>query len=102
MNAIEIKKLTKKFKDKVAVNNINLEVKEGELFALLGTNGAGKTTLMKTIVGINKVQSGNIEYNGKEISNQHNRRTNFNISTKTKSESYYEKLVVKSDTKEKK
>ena len=42
MNAIEIKNLTKKFKDKVAVNNINLEVKEGELFALLGTNGAGK------------------------------------------------------------
>lgn len=47
MNAIEIKKLTKKFKDKVAVNNINLEVKEGELFALLGTNGAAKTTTIK-------------------------------------------------------
>ena len=75
MNAIEIKNLTKRFKDKVAVNNINLEVKEGELFALLGTNGAGKTTLMKTIVGINKVQSGNIEYNGKEISNQHAHKT---------------------------
>ena len=47
MNAIEIKNLTKRFKDKVAVNNINLEVKEGELFALLGTNGAGKSTTIK-------------------------------------------------------
>ena len=49
MNAIEIKNLTKKFKDKVAVNNINLEVKKGELFALLGTNGAGKNTTIKII-----------------------------------------------------
>lgn len=49
MNAIEIKNLTKKFKDKIAVNNLNLSIEQGELFALLGVNGAGKTTTIKML-----------------------------------------------------
>ena len=52
MYAIEMKNLTKKFKDKVAVDNINLQIKQGELFALLGTNGAGKTTTIKMLSGL--------------------------------------------------
>ena len=52
MYSIEIKDLTKKYKDKVAVNNLNLKIKEGELFALLGTNGAGKTTTIKMLSGL--------------------------------------------------
>ena len=52
MIAIEIKKLTKKFKDKIAVNGIDLSIKQGELFALLGTNGAGKTTTIKMLSGL--------------------------------------------------
>lgn len=43
MYAIEVEKLTKKFKEKIAVNGIDLKIKAGELFALLGTNGAGKS-----------------------------------------------------------
>ena len=46
---IQITNLTKKYKEKIAVNNINLTIKEGELFALLGTNGAGKTTTIKIL-----------------------------------------------------
>ena len=49
MLAIETNKLTKKFKEKTAVNEINLKINEGELFALLGTNGAGKTTTIKML-----------------------------------------------------
>ena len=64
MNAIEIKNLTKKFKDKVAVNNINLEIKEGELFALLGTNGAGKTTTIKMISTLIMPTSGEVNVLG--------------------------------------
>ena len=44
MNAIIIKELTKKYGKIVAVNNLNLTIEQGELFALLGVNGAGKTT----------------------------------------------------------
>lgn len=49
MNAIQTVCLTKKYKNIVAVDNLNLTVKQGELFALLGTNGAGKTTAIKML-----------------------------------------------------
>ena len=52
MNSIEIKNLTKKYKEKIAVNNINLNIKSGELFSLLGVNGAGKTTTIKMLSGL--------------------------------------------------
>ncbi len=60
MNSIEIKNLTKKYKDKIAVNNMNLNIKEGELFALLGVNGAGKTTTIKMLSGLILPTSGSI------------------------------------------
>ena len=60
MIAIETKKITKKFKDKVAVNEIDLKIKQGELFALLGVNGAGKTTTIKMLSGLILPTSGEI------------------------------------------
>ena len=60
MVAIETKNLTKKFKDKVAVNEINLVIEKGELFALLGVNGAGKTTTIKMLSGLILPTSGDI------------------------------------------
>jgi ABC-2 type transport system ATP-binding protein len=49
MNAIEIRDLTKVYKDRTAVDHLNLTIKEGELFALLGPNGAGKTTTIRML-----------------------------------------------------
>ena len=49
MNAIEIKKLTKRYGERTVVDNLTLEVAEGELFSLLGVNGAGKTTTIKML-----------------------------------------------------
>ncbi len=60
MNSIETKNLTKKFKDKIAVNGIDLKIKQGELFALLGVNGAGKTTTIKMLSGLILPTSGDI------------------------------------------
>ena len=67
MLAIETIKLTKKFKDKIAVNEIDLQINEGELFALLGTNGAGKTTTIKMLSGLILPTSGEIKIENMDI-----------------------------------
>ena len=67
MLAIETKNLTKKFGDKIAVDKINLEIHEGELFALLGTNGAGKTTTIKMLSTLILPTDGEIKISGLDI-----------------------------------
>lgn len=64
MNAIELTNVVKKYKNKTVVNNISLDIKEGELFSLLGTNGAGKTTTIKMISTLIKQNSGTIKVLG--------------------------------------
>ena len=64
---IEIKNVTKKYGDKVAIKNINFNVNDGDIFAFIGHNGAGKTTLIKAIVGIHDFEEGEILINGKSI-----------------------------------
>ncbi len=61
---LEIKNLTKKFGDKVAVGNIDLSVKSGEIYGFLGPNGAGKTTTIKMIVGMLMPDGGSISVDG--------------------------------------
>ena len=58
MDAISIKNLRKEYKDIVAVKGLNLDIKEGELFSLLGVNGAGKTTAIKMLSTLTKPTSG--------------------------------------------
>ncbi len=66
---IEIKKVTKKYGNNIAVNNVSFKVGDGEIFAFIGHNGAGKTTLIKCITGIQEFDSGSILINGKSIKN---------------------------------
>ena len=64
---IEIKNVTKKYGDNVAVNDVTFNVEDGDIFAFIGHNGAGKTTLIKSIVGIHDFDEGEILINGKSI-----------------------------------
>ena len=66
--AIELKGITKTFGSVVANNGVELNVKQGEILALLGENGSGKTTLMNMLSGIYKPDKGQIFVDGKEVS----------------------------------
>ena len=57
---ISIKGITKKFDDYIAVDHIDIEMKEGMVFGLIGTNGAGKSTLLRMICGVTKPDEGEI------------------------------------------
>lgn len=67
MLAIKTENLTKKYKDKVAVNSINLSINDGEMYALLGVNGAGKSTTIKMLSCLIKPTSGDALLNGNSI-----------------------------------
>ena len=65
---IEIKNVSKSYNGKdLALDNVNFEVKDGEIFAFIGHNGAGKTTMIKSITGILSFDSGDILINNKSI-----------------------------------
>ena len=64
---IKTKQLTKKYGKQTVVNKVNLTVKKGRIYGLLGRNGAGKTTIMKMILGLTTTTSGNVEVFGKNI-----------------------------------
>ena len=70
MEAIKTYKLTKCYKDTAAVNKLNLSVKQGELFALLGVNGAGKTTAIKMLSCLTHPTSGDALVGGYSIIKQ--------------------------------
>jgi ABC-2 type transport system ATP-binding protein len=66
MNVIETENLTKKFGDTIAVDNVSMLVKEGEIYGFLGLNGAGKTTMIRLLLGMIKPAEGSCRLFGKE------------------------------------
>ena len=67
MIEIDIKDLTKKYKDVVAVSNLNIQIKKGEIFSLLGTNGAGKTTTIKILSTLLLPSNGEVKINNFDL-----------------------------------
>jgi ABC-2 type transport system ATP-binding protein len=68
-NSIEVINLSKSYKTKNAVNNINFKINENEIVGLLGPNGCGKTTTIGMILGLLKPTNGQVLINGKNIEN---------------------------------
>lgn len=66
-NVIEVKNLTKEYKELKAIDNLSFEVKEGEILGLLGPNGSGKTTTINCILSLLNFKSGSIKIFGKEM-----------------------------------
>jgi len=70
---IETKQLTKIYGEQTVVSTVNLHVKKGRIYGLLGRNGAGKTTIMKTILGLTPITSGEVDVFGKNIKGREKR-----------------------------
>ena len=66
-NVLEIKNVSKKLGKRKVLNNISLEIKEGEIFGFIGPNGAGKTTLIKVMLGLYKMDQGTVKIAGFDI-----------------------------------
>ena len=64
---IKIQNLVKRYGDLVALDHLNLEIQDGEIFGLLGPNGSGKTTAINCILSLLKYDRGTIEIMGKEM-----------------------------------
>lgn len=64
---VEIKNITKKFGNYTAISDINIRVKKGTIFGLIGENGAGKTTLIQCMTGIYKPDQGEVTVNGEAV-----------------------------------
>ena len=64
---INVEHITKKFNDLVAVNDVSLEIKKGEIVSLIGPSGSGKSTVLRCIIGLEKPEEGKIFIDGQEF-----------------------------------
>lgn len=93
MNIIEIKKLTKYYGNSLGIENLNLEVKEGEIFGFIGPNGAGKSTTIRLLMGLIYPTSGEAKLFGKDVT-EHGPEVRENIGYLPSEIFYYDKMKV--------
>ncbi|GGE34584.1 antibiotic ABC transporter ATP-binding protein [Pullulanibacillus camelliae] len=92
MKVLELKNLTRRFGDFVAVDNVSLAIEEGEIFGFLGTNGAGKSTTINMISGLLRQSKGDIKLLDKEI-NKNKKFAKSNIGMVPQDIAIYEDLT---------
>ncbi len=96
--SIEVENLTMKFGDFVAVDNVNLKIKEGEIFGFLGSNGCGKTTTMKMLTGLLTPTSGTAKVFEQEMT-ENSLKMRENVGYMTQAFSLYSELSVNENLK---
>lgn len=89
---IETERLTKRFKEKVSVHELNLAVPKGEVYGFLGPNGAGKTTTIRMLLGLMRPSSGEVRLFGKKLS-AHRMELMRRVGALVESPSYYGHLT---------
>lgn len=92
MDIVKVSNVVKKYSKVTVLNNISLNVKEGEVIGLIGPSGSGKTTLVKSIMGMEKIDSGKVEVLGEKIPNL---KVLNNIGYMAQSDALYEELTGK-------
>ncbi|MEE1286163.1 MAG: LPS export ABC transporter ATP-binding protein [Ruminobacter sp.] len=96
MALLKATELVKQYKNRIVVNNVNLEVKTGQIVGLLGPNGAGKTTSFYMIVGIVKVDQGSIFIDDENITHKPmDKRAQLGLGYLPQEASIWRKLTVK-------
>jgi lipopolysaccharide export system ATP-binding protein len=100
MNQLRADRLKKRYKSRVVVKDVSLEVSSGEVVGLLGPNGAGKTTCFYMMVGLVPVDGGHIHLDGKEISHlAMHRRARLGLSYLPQEASVFRKLTVEENVR---
>lgn len=95
MELLKIENLTKKYYNKIALNNVSLNLERGKIYGLLGPNGSGKTTLMKVIAVLHKQTSGQVLIQGEPLSY----KTKVNVSYMPTENFLYDTFKVKDAVK---
>lgn len=90
---IEFRGVSKRFGKKTVLDDINLSIREGELFSIIGRSGSGKSTLMKVFLGIHRPNKGRVFFEGKDITRKHDQLRTL-IGLTTQENSFYDRLSV--------
>ncbi|MFP7224451.1 ABC transporter ATP-binding protein [Priestia endophytica] len=98
MNVLELRNVTRKFNDFIAVDNMSLSIQKGEIFGLLGANGAGKSTTINMIASLLQITEGEIEILGKSIT-KHRKFAKMNIGIVPQDIAIYENLTASENIK---